>query len=205
MSCPLQQIVEHGTLGTLMLLVLLSEEDLRVRLDSVVILLEETQKAGLRKQPAFPFAPVLCSFLSQLLPADKFRLGRVLLLERSGLDVASAHIIGNDDPLARCRSRSGRTLPETCFGEQALAFASVMGNLQPEFVDQVVLQESLDEIPAAVHVDLGTGLSFSFLTAFATSPLISSALLQPSFFSVLEATYFFALLKGPAKGFFASV
>jgi len=62
---------------------------------------------------------VLCRFLSQLLAAVKFRLGRDRLLDRSGLDVACARISGNDDTLLRDAAlgqvESGR---KRTFGEQ---------------------------------------------------------------------------------------
>jgi len=61
---------------------------------------------------------------------------------------------------------------------------------KPDFVNQVVLQKRLNEIAAAVHLYSGLSCSFSFLTSFATSPLMSSNCSSQVFSSSLKLHIF---------------
>ncbi len=86
-----------------------------------------------------------------------------------------------------------QTIYNSAFGKQALAHAERdRADVQPQLVNQVVLQQRLEEDSAAVDSYSGPSCCLSLVISWTTSPWRSVELLQSSVWSVVEATYFLA-------------
>src|SRR3982074_420024 len=89
--------------------------------------------------------------------ASDYLLARGCQLDRSELDVTGAAVGGHDDAVWRdvalqhAETRWLRALAkQTLSGSQG-----DRENLEPEFVDQIILEQRLNQVAASVHLELG--------------------------------------------------